>query len=186
MAIPANLTTIGKVVATHGFRGIWIVKSSFPLDRLINRKELIWIVKDSKLVPFSISEIKQQKAGFYYLKSESINEASQAKEWVGCELRLSAPSNLEQMSLRAAFLYFKGWEVVNHEDQSFIGKITDIIESENNPLLVIDYLGHEVLCPIHEEIIKKYSAEHKNVYVTLPEGLLDVYLDTNPVQDDGE
>ena len=44
-------------------------------------------------------------------------------------------------------------------------------------LLVMPYKGKEVLIPINDDTIEKVDRANKTVYVNLPDGLLDVYLE---------
>jgi len=57
-----------------------------------------------------------------------------------------------------------------------IGKIDEVREQPHQVLLQINIQGKEVLIPLHEETLVNIDHKKNEVHVTLPEGLLDIYL----------
>lgn len=56
-----------------------------------------------------------------------------------------------------------------------IGEIVEVIEQPLQVLCKIIYHGNEALIPIHEESLEKIDKKKKQVYVNLPDGLLEIY-----------
>ena len=54
-------------------------------------------------------------------------------------------------------------------------------------MLAMRYQGHEVLVPVVDEIVTRADHKKREIYVNLPDGLLDVYLTpTTRQQDEAE
>lgn len=68
-----------------------------------------------------------------------------------------------------------GFRVVdsNHGD---IGILEQVIEYPAQPLFQIMKNGVEVLIPVIDEVIDKVDRENKTIYITAPNGLIELYL----------
>ncbi|HXL56573.1 MAG TPA: hypothetical protein VN958_09970, partial [Chitinophagaceae bacterium] len=62
------------------------------------------------------------------------------------------------------------------DDGKEIGKIEEVIEQPHQILLQINIEGKEALIPLHKETLININHKKNEVHVTLPAGLLDVYL----------
>ena len=61
-----------------------------------------------------------------------------------------------------------------------LGIVKEVYALNGQDLIAMDYKGVEVLIPTSEEIVSKADKGKKELYVSLPEGLLEVYLDNSP------
>ena len=77
-----------------------------------------------------------------------------------------------------AFYYHEiiGYEVLD-EIFGHVGKVIDVYESAAHPVLAIDRNGQEVLIPATDQVLVKLDKSQKKIYVSAPEGLIDLYLD---------
>ena len=67
-----------------------------------------------------------------------------------------------------------GYTIIN--DTTPLGEILEIIEQPHQLLCRLEINSKEVLVPLHDEFLNKIDHRKKQVIVTLPEGLLDIYL----------
>ena len=69
-----------------------------------------------------------------------------------------------------------GFRVVdsNHGD---IGTLEQVIEYPAQPLFQIMKNGVEVLIPVIDEVIDKVDRDNKTIFITAPNGLIELYLD---------
>ncbi len=58
-----------------------------------------------------------------------------------------------------------------------IGKIKDILEYPNQALFQTFYKEKEVLIPINDQFINKVDRNKKEIHLTLPKGLLEIYIE---------
>lgn len=61
------------------------------------------------------------------------------------------------------------------ENNQELGEIIEVIEQPMQVLCKIMYKNVEALIPLHEETLVSINQKKKEVHVTLPEGLLDVF-----------
>jgi len=66
-----------------------------------------------------------------------------------------------------------GYKLFNEEEH--IGNIEEVIEQPHQVLLKITYNGNDALIPLHDETLDKIDRKKGEVYVTLPDGLLEIY-----------
>jgi 16S rRNA processing protein RimM len=66
-----------------------------------------------------------------------------------------------------------GFMMVNDGEE--IGVIEEVIEQPHQILCSIMYKGKEALIPIHEDSLEKMDVKNRKIFVTLPDGLLDIY-----------
>ena len=60
--------------------------------------------------------------------------------------------------------------------QGELGVIKDVYDLQQHPVGVMLYKEKEVLFPLSQLTLQKIDRENKKIFVTLPEGLLEVYL----------
>jgi 16S rRNA processing protein RimM len=70
-----------------------------------------------------------------------------------------------------------GYMVV--EEGKVLGKIEEVIEQPHQLMVTILYQGQEAYIPLHEESLKGVDHAKKQVHVLLPDGLLDLYTETD-------
>jgi 16S rRNA processing protein RimM len=126
-----------------------------------------------KLLPyfFHIDQLNGNKAVATF---EDIT-AEQAAALVGHELYL--PLDLLPKLTGNQFYFHEvvGFRVVDsrHGD---IGSIAKVIEYPAQPLFQIMKNGVEVLIPVIDEVIEKVDRENKTIFITAPNGLIELYL----------
>jgi len=70
----------------------------------------------------------------------------------------------------------KGFIAVD-ETHGELGEILDVIEYPQQLIASVNFKNKEVLFPLNVEIIKGIDVEGGEIYIDLPDGLLDVYLE---------
>ena len=107
------------------------------------------------------------------IKFEGIDSGEQAREYVGLTLYLPNEYLEEMDETDEEAGYFVGFEVVE-ENHGKIGTITDVDQSTENILFVIETDDDEILIPAVEEYITDIDHEKKIIRLRLPDGLLDL------------
>lgn len=129
---------------------------------------------NQKLVPFFITSI-QISNNIGIVKFEDINSIEDTDSIISAPIYL--PDELLPPLEEGQFYYH---EVIGYKIQDsalgFVGEITDIITLPKNEIFSFIYQGVEVLAPLNDAVIRKIDHENKVVEVTLPEGLIDIYL----------
>jgi 16S rRNA processing protein RimM len=165
---------LGYVLKTHGVGG----EVTFVMD-VDNPEEYaqldsVFIELNGKLVPFFIDtiQIQNDKA---IVRLEDVNSLPKAQNIVGCTLYLPL-NNLPQLD-EDQFYYH---EIVNYhivdEQKGMLGLITNVYELPHQDLIAMNYQEKEVLIPITDNIVTGVDHQKKELYVSLPDGLLEIYL----------
>ncbi len=56
------------------------------------------------------------------------------------------------------------------------GILKEIVELPENPVMIIDYKGSEILVPFHKDIVRLIDYENRLIEISAPDGLLELYL----------
>lgn len=167
---------LGKITKPFGYKGqvIFFLDVDSPDD--YDGLDAVFVEVKGHLLPYFIKEIKingnKATVTFEDLKPE------EAQSLVGCELFLPLSMLPELTGNRFYFHEVKGWHVVDDE-KGDIGIINSVIEYPAQPLFQIMKNETEILVPIIDQIIKKVDREKKTMFISAPNGLIDLYLDNN-------
>lgn len=165
---------IGFVLKPHGLKGA--VNIQFDVDDPTEYKKMESVVVkiDNNLIPFFISSL-QINGNKGIISFKDIETIGQAHELKSCSLLLP----LERLPVLGEnqFYYHDviGYTLLDNT-KGELGVIENIITGGNQDLISMKYQDKEVLIPINDEIVGDANHENKEVYVSLPDGLLEIYL----------
>ncbi|HEU4575784.1 MAG TPA: ribosome maturation factor RimM [Chitinophagaceae bacterium] len=165
---------IGKLVAASGLKGELILKHELGKKTSLKGLQTLFTEerKDSFL-PWFIETVKIKNAEEVYLKLETINTREAAAKLTQKELWVTA-ADFKKLAAKSAPINLLGFTVV--DKQQALGEILEVIEQPHQVLCRLEINSKEVLIPLNESTLSKIDHAKKQVYVTLPEGLLDIYL----------
>ena len=168
---------LGKLTKTHGLKGelaIWL-----DVDYPEEYEELDSVLLEIKgeLIPHFVAEI-QIRPNKSIIKFEDINTIEEAQKIVNCEIYLPN-DNLPELD-NDQFYYHEiiDFDVID-EQKGKLGKVTAVYTSEAQDLIAMAYENSEILIPVSDEIVKTVDRIKKELYTNLPEGLLEIYLNTD-------
>ena len=165
---------IGYIIRPHGLKGA----VSFQLDvddpSKYTGMESVIVRTGEQLVPFLISSI-QLNGSRGIMNLEDIHTSEAAEELKSCQLLL--PINALPELDEDQFYYHEviGYLVVD-EKIGALGTIQNIFTAGRQDLIFMMYCNKEVMIPIADDIVMKADHNTKEVYVKLPDGLLDIYI----------
>lgn len=135
---------------------------------------MLYVEVAKKLVPYFIESLAIQK-NTAVLYVDDISHIDQALEMVGKKLFLPLTEKQAPTEEQQFINNMIGFLVMDTKAGE-IGTIKQIFEYPQQLIASVDYQEQEILFPLTEALIKKIDQKKKNITVTLPEGLLDVYL----------
>ena len=158
---------IGKIVNTHGLRGHVKVEPWCDGIETFEYLDSIFI----KGTEYNIESVKPHK-NIFLLKLENIDDINVAEGLKGAVIT----ADREKLPPLPEGTYYItdiiGLEV--YEDEKYIGKISDWIETGSNNVYIIKRpKGKDVLIPAIDDVIKKIDIENKTMSVKLLEGLME-------------
>jgi 16S rRNA processing protein RimM len=167
---------IGYITKTKGLKGE--VQVYFEYDEPANLPlDSVFAEINGKLVPFFISTYKlqnNQTGNFYF---DDIDTIEKAQTLIRKKLYLL--NSLKPVRDDDEFLItdLKGFMV---HDQT-VGELGDIIEIHEYPqqfVAVVSYKFKEIMFPLNDDLIVEIDEENGILKVDLPEGLVNLYLES--------
>lgn len=165
---------IGKIVAAHGLKGEILLKHSLGKKSSLKSVAAIFIEerKDSFLPWFITgSRIKSEEETYLHLEGvdtrESATRLTQKEVWLPEE-------DFKKLVAKTAPVNLLGYTVIQEETP--LGLILEVIEQPHQVLCRLDIRGQEVYIPVNESTLQRIDHKKKQVRVSLPDGLLEIYL----------
>lgn len=162
-------TKVGFLTGVHGVAGHLKLSTEVPLDNL---KKGTWCFVEiqKKPVPFFIEETMGNDTN-WVLKLKGIDTPEQAKTFQGKGLLLAQ----ENLPKKRAFMgeELMHLKVFAHPENTLIGEVTDVYNNSGQLIIVVTG-AREHLIPLHEDFVVSIDDIAAELYLDLPEGLLDL------------
>ncbi|HEY2649764.1 MAG TPA: 16S rRNA processing protein RimM [Puia sp.] len=169
-----NYRNIGKIVSAFGLKGDLIVMHHLGKKISISKIKVIFLEqKKDELLPYFVENIRKKGDDELYLKLEGIDSKEDTTKFLRREVWMKE----EEIQMHTQKNNPIGWIGYRVLDQGKdLGPILEVIEQPHQILCRLEIDTKEVLIPINEQTLDKVDHKNKMVLLTLPSGLLDVYL----------
>ena len=177
---------LGYIIKTHGLRGQVVAHFDVDDSSAYAKLKTVYLTlagAPTKLVPHEVEKVQPQAANRVLLKLRGIDRIEEAELLRGSQLHLPLTQLPE---LEADQFYFHdviGFTVVD-ENLGVLGTVENFYELPQQDMLAMRYQSQEVLIPVVDELVSHADHQKKEIYVNLPDGLLDVYLKPSTRQQD--
>jgi 16S rRNA processing protein RimM len=166
---------IGKIVASHGLTGEVVLQHALGKKTDLKGLQTIFIEeRKNSFLPYFVESTTAKNKEEVYVKLEGFNTKESARRLNQKEVWL-LKADFDKFAAKSSPISLLGYMVINEGKE--IGEIIEVIEQSMQILCKILYRENEALIPIHEESLEKIDKKNKRVYVSLPEGLLEIYGD---------
>lgn len=170
----SDYINIGKLVSTFGLTGELVLKHALGKKTIFKDAEAIFIEQfKGSYLPYFVQSSKAKNTEETFLKLEGVDTREKALKLLQKCIWLQQ-SDFRKLVAKNSPLGLLGYILI--DEGKAIGKIDEVIEQPHQVLLQINIQGKEALIPLHEETLINIDHKKSEVHVTLPEGLLDVYL----------
>jgi 16S rRNA processing protein RimM len=169
-----NYRNIGKIVSAFGLKGEMIVLHHLGGKIAVSKVKVIFLEqKKDELLPYFVENIRKKGENELQLKLEGIETKEAAAKFLRREVWMKE----EEIQAHTQKNNPIGWVGYNVQDQGKnLGPILEIIEQPHQILCLLEIDTKEVLIPINEQTLLKVDHKKKTVLLSLPDGLLEVYL----------
>ena len=169
-----NYRNIGKIVSVFGLKGEMIIHHHLGKKTALKGLEVIFIEeKKDEMLPYFVESVKIKNEQEVFIKLEGIDNKEIARKLLQKETWLPE-TDFQKYAVKSAPISLVGYHII-HEGKD-LGEILEIIEQPHQVLCRLEIQKKEVLIPMNEETLEKTDPKNKKLFVTLPDGLLDVYL----------
>jgi len=165
---------IGKIVSAFGLKGEMIVLHHLGKKINVTKIKVIFLEqKKDEMLPYFIDSIRKKGDTDLYLKLEGIDTKEAATKFIRHDVWMKE----EEVQIHTQKSNPIGWVGYRILDQGKdLGSILEVIEQPHQVLCRLEIDTREVLIPINEQTLSKVDHKNKTVLLTLPDGLLEVYL----------
>ena len=165
---------IGKIISTHGWKGEVLLHHHIGSQISLEGLGAIFL-EDRKhaMLPYFVSGSRIKGQQEIYLCLEGIDSKEKARPLLHQTVWL-AQKDFDRFADPAAPVTWVGYRLI--ADEQDLGLIQDIIEQPQQVLCQLYWKGKEILIPIHEETLLRIDPKSKMIWLKLPDGLLDIYL----------
>jgi len=171
----SNLINIGKTVAVFGLKGELIVQHALGKKTALKGVEALFVEEQKgAYLPYFIQDSKAKDTQSFYIKLEGMDSKEAAQKLNHKQVWLPE-EDFRKLAGKSAPIGLLGYMLINEDEE--IGQVEEVIEQPHQVLLRINYKNKEALIPLHEETLDKIDRTKKRVYVSLPDGLLDIYAE---------
>ncbi|HEX2532253.1 MAG TPA: ribosome maturation factor RimM [Chitinophagaceae bacterium] len=164
---------VGKLVSTFGVKGELVLKHHLGKKSSLKGLEALFVEeRKESFIPWFIESARIKNEEEVYLKLQGVDTREAAVKLTQKEVWL-AEEDFKKFSAKSSPINLLGFDVV--EEGEVLGRISEVIEQPHQLLCTIDLGGKPAYIPLHEETILKIDRRKRQVNVSLPEGLLDIY-----------
>jgi len=180
---PENNILWGNIIKVHGVKGEVLVQVFS--DDLTDYKTLesVFVEIKQKQIPFFLTSFNFATQKRCILSFEDIVTVEQAKPLVGADIYIPISEMAEADESRFSYQSIVGFDVID-SIQGKLGVISNFFQKTGQDLLMMDYKDAEILIPVTDEIVYSVDFKTKQVLTTLPEGLIEIYLNEDVEESD--
>jgi 16S rRNA processing protein RimM len=164
---------IGKLAASHGLDGTLVLVHNLGKKTALKDLETLFIQenKDS-FMPYFIESTSIKNDTEVYIKVEGVNNKEIARKLTPKEVWITA-TDFEKYAAKSSPISMLGYDLIDGSNN--LGEIIEVLEQPHQILCTILYKGNEALIPVHEGNLIKMDQKKKQLFVEIPEGLLEIY-----------
>ena len=169
---------LGYIAKAHGLNGeVKAVFDVHDIDEYQKVKTLYLSKKDSPLQAIEVKSLQVKTDKMAHITFKGFQYRDQGEALVGSTIFYPL-ENLPELP-EGHFYYFDviGFDVIDKQ-LGQLGKVKEFISGPAHDIMVMDYQDKEVLIPVTDDIVIQADKDKSLIHTHLPEGLLEIYLDT--------
>ena len=170
----AGYYKMGKLVAVFGLKGEMVLKHALGKKSSLKGLAAIFIEeKKESFLPWFVESAKIKSDEDVYVKLEGIDSREAAMKLMQKEVWIPE-ADFKKLAAKSAPASILGYTII--DDGKPLSEILEVIEQPHQLLCRLEMNEKEVLIPLNEQTIGNIDHKKKQVNVSLPEGLLEIYL----------
>jgi 16S rRNA processing protein RimM len=166
---------LGKIVSKYSYKGEVLAKLDTDDPEIYSNMESVFVSLGNSLVPFFIDSCTLHKSNLLRIRFEEVNDEDGADRIIGSGLYL--PLEMLPRLSGDQFYYHEVIGFAVHDSvHGPIGVIKGVNDTTAQALFEVQKGEKQLLIPVNDEIITRLDRGKRIIYVTTPEGLVDLYL----------
>jgi len=165
---------VGKIVGVHGLQGAVVLRQIIDNTSWLKKGETLFIeLKRESFIPYFVETAKAANDAEYIITLDDVGSPEDAQVLVNKTVYAKEEA-LETAKVDSPLLYI-GFSLVDKQ-KGGLGNIEDVMLVGRQWIARMTIEGKEVLIPLAEDMIQEVNVRNKFIRITLPDGLLEVYL----------
>lgn len=168
---------VGYIQKPHGLKGEIIVVFGKEFEESFEDLENLFVDVDGGLVPFFIEDegLRFKNDGSAICRLEFVDSLTKAKELVGCKVYVfkHEVGEAEDQETTSTLIGMKAFD----EKFGEIGLISRVDDFSGNLVITVVHSRAEIMIPLSDEIITLLDEEKREIHLSCPNGLIEIYLD---------
>ena len=167
---------VGYLTKTKGLKGEVQLFFEYDTPNKLSLKTL-FLEMDGKLVPHFVSSYKLQnnQTGLFFL--DDVDTIEKAEKIIRKRVYLPNKQKPKRDKNEFAITDLKGF-MLHAEPYGELGKIIDVHIFPKQYVASFLYKNKEVMLPLNDHFIQKIDRENQLIHVTLPDGLIELYMES--------
>jgi 16S rRNA processing protein RimM len=165
---------LGMITKPFGYKGELYIYLDTDQPEKYCPIDSLFIEEEDEILPYMVDSMEYRGDNLAVVKFRDL-DGEDAKKLL--KTRVFLPMSLLPPLTGNSFYYHEviGFDVIDKEKGN-IGKIVDFVEASIQPIMQIDCDGVEILIPAIDQIFDLVDRDNRQILITAPEGLIEVYL----------
>lgn len=170
---PAGFFTLGYISKTKGLKGAVHLKIEAGQPAEYEQTESVFLEIRGTPVPFFVLSFRlQPDLKTAVLLLEDVDTVEKARELAG--KRVLLPVSVRKNPEPEPFEEFLGYRVIDRTAGE-LGQVTRIEQYPGHTVAVLGEGTGAIMIPLHEGLIERIDKQKQELFVNLPEGLVEIY-----------
>lgn len=165
---------LGKITRRHGLQGNVFLKLDTDQPEMYNKLDSVFLDVNGLLVPFFIAKQQWSKNDTLIISFKNSSEVL-VDQAVGKSVYLPLSTLPELTGNKFYYHDVIGYKIADENGEN-CGEIKSINDQTAQHYFILNLNGKEVIIPIIKDWILEVNRQEKLIKMSLPEGLLEVFL----------
>ena len=168
---------VGYIQKPHGLKGEVILVFDKEFEETFEELEFLFIEVDGGLVPFFIEDegLQLRTDESAICRLEFVDSLTKAKDLVGSKVYVFDHDIIdsEDQGITSTLIGMRAYDAKFGD----IGLISRVDDFSGNLVITVLHPNAEILIPLSDEVITSIDEDKKEIYLSCPNGLIEIYLD---------
>ncbi|HET6990334.1 MAG TPA: ribosome maturation factor RimM [Bacteroidia bacterium] len=175
---------LGYTARVSGVKGEVVIETDVDDVSRYKKTDSVFVELHGSLVPFFVKAAKLNGKSLT-VKLDGINTPDEARDILKCSVYLPLEKLAKLDDKRFYYHEIAGFEVID-ERFGVVGIAEEILDRLMQPVIKIRRGKDEVMIPLSEGAVKKVDRKERKLYLSSPEGLIEIYLSDNTDEPDDD
>ena len=171
-SLQAGHKVVGKVKDAQGLKGEIFVRLFADRCDWFDSLKTVVLTHEQQIMTAELVKMRLHKNGLV-IKMQGLEDRTQAEKLKGWYLEIPESHLISEVGEKLFLNEVMGFRVIS-KALGEIGPVRGFSGTSYQDTMLVDYKGREVMIPFVKPIVQEISHVNQQIFVDLPEGLLDL------------